>query len=159
MPSVTVRQAATTDNVDVVAVKRDAIRDGAGDAYSAAQVAAWTPGEAELADYETALDDDRYLVLVAEVDERVVGFGVLNVENGSLLALYIEPERRGTGIGSTLLGHIESSARMNGADALDLLASRNAVGFYEDSGYERDGTVRREIDGETLEFVAMEKEL
>lgn len=159
MQPVRVRQATATDNLDVVSVKRAAIRAEAGDAYSAEQIAAWTPGAAEFEDYEAALGSDQYLVLVAENDEQVVGFGVLDVESGSLLALYIEPDERGTGIGSTLLGHIETSARMNGADTLDLLASRNAVGFYEDNGYERSRTVEREIDGECLEFVAMAAEL
>jgi ribosomal protein S18 acetylase RimI-like enzyme len=159
MPGVSVRQATAADDLDVVSVKRAAIRDGTGDAYAAEQVAAWAPGDEEREDYAAAVESDRYMVLVAEIGEDVVGFGVLNVEDGSLLALYIEPARRGTGIGSTLLGHIETSASMYGADSLDLLASHNAVGFYADQGYEQSGTVERDIDGESLEFVKMEKAL
>lgn len=159
MTSVTVRQAVPEDDLDVLSVTRAAIREDAGDAYSPAQVAAWAPGIAELDDYESALRRETYLVLVAEVDDAVVGYAVLNVAEGSLLSLYIRPGRDGAGIGSTLLGHIESSARMSGVESLDLLASRNAVGFYEANGYERRGTVDREIHGETLTFVRMETDL
>lgn len=159
MPSVSVRQARASDNLDVMTVKRAAIQDGAGDDYSADQVAAWAPGADELRDYEALLDDDAYLVLVAEIGEAVVGFGILDVESGSLLSLYVQPGQGGTGIGSTLLGHIETSASMNGADALDLLASHNAVGFYERHGYERIEEVERETGGETISFVSMRKEL
>jgi putative acetyltransferase len=156
---VSVRQARATDNLDVMTVKRAAIRDGAGEDYSADQVAAWTPGTDELHDYETALESDRFLVLVAEIGEAVVGFAVLNLESGSLLSLYIQPGQGGTGIGSTLLGHIETSASMNGADTLGLLASHNAVGFYESHGYEQVEEVEREIGGEAISFVRMEKAL
>jgi len=159
MPSVSVRQARPRDNLDVMTVKRAAIRDGAGEDYSAEQVAAWTPGTDELHDYESALGSDRFLVLVAEIGSAVVGFAVLNLESGSLLALYIQPGQRGTGIGSTLLGHVETSAGMSGADSVDLLASRNAVGFYESHGYDSLEAVEREIHGETIPFVSMEKEL
>lgn len=159
MPPVTVRQARAADDLDVVSVKRAAIEADAGATYSADQVAAWSPGNAELEDYGTALEDDRFLILVAELGDAVVGFGVLNVESGALLALYVQPRLRGTGIGSTLLAHIEGSAQMNGAITLDLLAATNAVTFYDDHGYERTGTVEREIDGESLDFVAMAKEL
>jgi len=159
MSSVTVRQATTTDNLDVVSVKRAAIRADGHDSYSADQVAAWAPDADELDDYENALGDDTYHVLVAEVDDEVVGFGVLNVETGALLALYIQPDHRGTGIGSRLLGQIETTAKFGGADTLELLASRNAVSFYADRGYERTDRVERDIDGETLTFVAMETDL
>lgn len=159
MAPVSVRQARATDDLDVVSVKRAAIEASAGESYSADQVAAWTPGNEELDDYGEALESSQYLVLVAEIGDAVVGFGVLDVASGSLLALYIQPRQRGTGIGSTLLGHVETSASMNGADALDLLASRNAVGFYERQGYERAGAVERDIDGESLTFVRMEKSL
>ena len=159
MPSVSVRQARATDNLDVMTVKRAAIQDGAGEDYSADQVAAWTPGTDELHDYEAALESEKFLVLVAEIGEAVVGFAVLNLESGSLLSLYIQPGQRGTGIGSTLLGHVETSAAMNGADTLDLLASRNAVSFYESHGYEQLERVEREIDGETIPFVSMATDL
>jgi putative acetyltransferase len=159
MSSVTVRQATTTDNLDVVSVKRAAIRADGRDSYSADQVAAWAPDADELDNYEQALGDDTYHVLVAESAEEIVGFGVLNVETGALLALYIQPDQRGTGIGSRLLGQIETTAKLNGADTLDLLASRNAVSFYAEQGYELGETVERDIDGETLTFVAMETAL
>lgn len=159
MPSVTVRQAAASDNLDVLSVKRAAIRDDGGESYSAEQVAAWSPGIDELDEFESALGSDQYLVLVAEVGDAVAGFGVLDVDGGSLLSLYIQPRHRGTGIGSTLLGQIETTAKFDGTTTLDLLAARNAVGFYEARGYERTGAVEREIDGETLTFVGMEKRL
>jgi len=159
MASVSVRQASADDNLDVMSVKRAAIQDGADESYSADQVAAWTPGTDELHDYEAALENDQFLVLVAEIGAAVVGFAILDVESGALLALYIQPGQHGTGIGSTLLGHVETSASMNGADTVDLLASHNAVGFYERHGYERGETVEREIGGETMPFVTMEKGL
>lgn len=159
MPSVTVRQGEPSDNLDILSVMRSAIRDDAGGSYSADQVAAWAPGVKDLDGYEAALGSDDFLVLVAELGDATVGFAILNVETGSLLSLYVQPGQRGTGIGSRLLGQIESSARMNGTRTLNLLAARNAVGFYEDQGYERVRTVERDFDDETLEFVEMETTL
>jgi ribosomal protein S18 acetylase RimI-like enzyme len=159
MHSVTVRQARPHDDVDLLSVAEAAIRDGASDTYSPAEVAAWAPDLAAVGEYESALEDDAYLVLVAERGDELVGYGVLQVDHGSLLALYVDPTAGDGGIGSTLLGNIETSARFSGAATLDLLAARNSVGFYERMGYERGDTVERDIDGESLAFVEMSKSL
>ncbi|MFB6087478.1 MAG: N-acetyltransferase family protein [Haloarculaceae archaeon] len=159
MRRVTVRQARPADDVDLLSVAEAAIRDGASETYSPAEVAAWAPDLGDVGEYESALDSDEYLVLVAELDDSVVGYGVLQVEHGSLLALYVDPTAGDGGIGSTLLGNVETSARFNGAATLDLLAARNSVGFYERHGYDRTGAVERDIDGESLTFVEMSKPL
>jgi putative acetyltransferase len=156
---VTVRQARAGDDVDLLSVAEAAIRDGAQESYSPAEVAAWAPGLDDIGEYESALESDEYLVLVAELGDAIVGYGVLQVEHGSLLALYVDPTAGDGGVGSTLLGNIETSARFNGATSLDLLAARNSVGFYERHGYQRGETVERKIDGEALTFVEMSTSL
>jgi putative acetyltransferase len=159
MPSLHVRQGRPSDNLDALSVKRAAIREAATDSYTPAQIAAWAPGLADLDGDEAALDSDDFYVPVAELGDAVVGDAVFDVDGGALLALYVQPGQRGTGVGSRLLGRIESTARTNGTATLALLASKNAVGFYEDQGYERDGTVTKTFDDESLPFVRMEKEL
>lgn len=159
VPDLTVRQGRPDDDVALVTVKGDAIEAGADDRYTAAEVAAWSPDVETIAGYGQALESDRYLVLVAELDGEVVGYGVVNVEGGTLPALYVDPDHRDAGIGSTLLGHIETSAAFSGVATLELLASQNAVGFYESLGYERGEEIERVVHDESLTFVAMAKSL
>jgi GNAT superfamily N-acetyltransferase len=52
--------------------------------------------------------------------------------------MYVVPDQRGRGLARRLLGHLESSARAAGADALVLetgQAQPDAIGLYRASGY------------------------
>jgi len=158
MQTVTVREGRPGDDIELVSVKQAAIA-AADEAYTPRELDAWMPGVAELGDYGSAIESDRYLVLVAETGGETAGYGILDVERGALLALYVDPAKRDSGIGSTLLGQIETSAQFQGAQTLELLASQNAIGFYEGLGYEKSAVIERELEGETLAFVKMTKSL
>ena len=70
---------------------------------------------------------DRRVIVVAEVDEEIVGTGGL--EGQWLQALFVEPARQRSGIGGRLLGHLENIGVRNGLHRLHLYATLNAVGF------------------------------
>jgi len=71
---------------------------------------------------------DRGLVLLARVDERIVGVAyaatILSAEHGGLVTwleeLYVAPSHRSRGIGSALLGEVIERANEAGVVAVDL---------------------------------------
>ncbi|MCU4925186.1 GNAT family N-acetyltransferase [Halobacteria archaeon AArc-dxtr1] len=87
-------------------------------------------------------------LLVARLDDEIVGFASLTVEQGTLeLAekrgilsnLYVLPKARNQGIGTQLLRAAEDALRDRGVDVLTLeamAANEGARRFYRREGYE-----------------------
>src|SRR5579875_3421029 len=88
---------------------------------------------------------DRYLVLVAEVGNQVVGWASLNpyshrCANAGVadLSVYVRRDLRGKGVGSALLNHIETSAKENGFHKIVLFTfpfNANGQGLYSKRGF------------------------
>ena len=78
---------------------------------------------------------------VAECDGEIVGFAVANRENGSLWALFVEPDHEGCGHGRRLHETAVSWLRTQGLDRLWLNTEpgTRAQGFYESLGWIRTG--------------------
>ncbi len=76
---------------------------------------------------------------VAERDNRIAGFALLNVERGEVEAVYVSPEDIRTRVGSALLRQVEMVATDRGVRTLTLKSTLNAERFYLRQGYERLG--------------------
>jgi GNAT superfamily N-acetyltransferase len=78
-------------------------------------------------------------VSVFEETGRATGFVVvLPRDDGSaqLDGLFVEPDRWGRGIGRRLVDHALDRARAGAAVSLNLVANRQALGFYEKCGFQ-----------------------
>lgn len=168
---VTVRPAAPGDRERIRAVHVAAIRGSGPAAYDDRQVAAWADKGDPADDYPVE-QAGHYLVVAertvpdgtaADGDSAVVGYGHLVPTEREVRAVYVHPDAAGNGVGTALLDALESRARDIRLDALALHASLNAVGFYEQAGYERAGseTYSTIHGGETvdLDVVRMRKPL
>jgi putative acetyltransferase len=141
---VEVRDAVPADAAAVREVHVAAIEGLGPEAYAREQVEAWAAG-CESADYEAAMADDSVEFVVA-TDERVVAFGSLQADapdgyeadvDGEVTGVYVHPSVARRGVGSAVYAELERRAEAAGLGALGLLASLNAVPFYEAHGYRR----------------------
>lgn len=140
----TIRPAEPADAQAICGVHVAAI--GAVDGpYDDEQVLAW-------ASYPTP---DRYPVedagsplFVAEADDEVVGFAELDPTEATVDKVYVHPDHAGRGVGRALLERVESAATERGLEELSVVASLNAVPFYEAVGYERVGETTKSIAGD-----------
>ncbi len=87
--------------------------------------------------------------LMAEVDEQVVGFALVGIEDpthpgvcpkrrGVIYELVVEPEFRSQGIGRLLSDHASEWAKQRGAEEMSLYvfeANQRALDFYLNSGW------------------------
>ena len=113
-----------------------AVRGLALSHYSQDDIEGWVvPASAENL-RRLALNADREIRLVAELDGEPVGIGALVLEESELLAVYVSPEGARRGCGSALVHEIERIARNNRLARLTLHASLNAERFYADLGYD-----------------------
>jgi len=155
---VTVRPATPDDRARIRECHVAAIRAFGPRAYDERQVAAWADKGDPVEDYPVA--DTGHYVVVAELptedgpEKEVVGFGHLVPTEGEIRAVYVHPDAGGRGVGTAVLESLESRARDLRLDELSLSASLNAVGFYEQAGYEPAGreTYSTVHDGETVDL-------
>ena len=153
---ITIRTAAPSDTQAIARVHQDAIRALAGSHYSQAQLDAWAAIHSP-AYYERVLSAYQE-VLVAEQDGRIVAAGRLDLESGNMQSVYVAPEAAGHGVGSALLEHMEALARMHGWPMVHLVASLNAVPFFEKRGYAKVSKLHHELaSGVALDLVQMRK--
>jgi GNAT superfamily N-acetyltransferase len=86
---------------------------------------------------------------VAETDEGIVGFAVVDAPERRVEALFIEPQSEGAGIGRALHQQMLEWAGEVGLPRLSLSTEdgSRAVRFYEKAGWQRSGFTS---DGEVL---------
>jgi N-acetylglutamate synthase-like GNAT family acetyltransferase len=100
--------------------------------YTPEEIQAWAaPKKPE--SYEELIRTREFFV--AEDDEVIVGFGVLNQNSAEVEAVYVSPKAGRQGIGLKVLQKLEQRARTLGLEELRLNASLNAVPFYKRAGY------------------------
>jgi GNAT superfamily N-acetyltransferase len=123
----------------------------------------WSRREARAEPFEEALAgsiaDPAHLVLVATIDDVVVGYAVARLEQlrderplAVIDDLYVEPDARGIGLGEGLMDGLLSWAREQGCtgiDAFTLPGNRETKNFFESFGLKaRAILVHRDLDAE-----------
>lgn len=151
------RQANPWDGNAILHIKRAAIEHIDDESYDEEQLAAWKPDEDAVEEFKKAIRSDRFDVLVAERQDEIVAYGVLNVEAGRIDAVFVHPDEAGNGIGRSLVRQFETRAQMHGITELAIVSSLNARSFYESLGYELCDRRPREIDGVELQFTIVTK--
>lgn len=102
-----------------------------GEYYTRQAFVDWIAEERTILD--VAMEDrPRGYVLALPQEEPAGTYGLAHV--------YVDPDHWGEGIGTRLLGHVETRIRESDGDRVTLgvmTANERAIGFYEDAGYER----------------------
>lgn len=159
-PDYSLRAATPADTEAILVVHVAAIIARGPSAYTDKQVAAWAAKTEGTDRYANAISNPATALVVAEADSRVVGFGELDIENGEVKAVFIDPEWNGKGIGSSILRHFEHRLSDEGFDVVRLRAVLNAVEFYKQQGYERRERVTNTTTNDVeVDSVWMEKHL
>lgn len=160
-----VREAARSDAESVASIHEKSIRELAPAAYSRDVVSAWAADK----DPDTyQIESDETYFLVAEINDRIVGFGELRPEaeeyfqadvEGEIRAIYVHPDTSRRGVGTAIYQKLESEAKRVQLDSLGLWASINAREFYESLGFEIVEEMTHEfggkVEGPALEMTKM----
>ncbi len=159
MSDVRFRRAEPEDAEEILSIKRAAIEDLEHWQYSPEQIDAWKPKDSYLDTFEEAIDDDRFVVYLGERDDRIVGYGALNVPDERIDAVYIHPNHHGHGVATALVEQLELSAQFHDIEDIDVVAARNAVPFYESVGYWQLDDEVTTIEDVDVVFVRMRKHI
>ncbi|UQZ48550.1 arsinothricin resistance N-acetyltransferase ArsN1 [Bacillus sp. PK3-037] len=113
--------------------------------------------------------EEKYKVLVAEIDHCIVGWVSLNpyshrcaYQGVADLSIYIDRNHRGKGIGKELLSNIEKEAIKSKIHKIVLFTfpfNQLGQGLYASMGYREVGIFNEQgkIDGHYVDVMAMEK--
>lgn len=103
--------------------------------------------------------ENRYTYFVALRNNEVVGVAGFQNESGTVSGIFVDPELKGLGIGSSLLEKIEEKAQSEGIEEMKTLASLEATDFYKKNGYKSKKNKEQDIEGENISVKIMRKKL
>jgi putative acetyltransferase len=155
MVAFTIRPATPADAEALCALHKASVRALCLGAYTADEIEAWLR-DREPRGFRHAMTDGGETMLVAEREDAVVGFA--SIKETVLFGLYVDPAK-GRGAGRLLLAAAEDEVRRRGAGVLSLQATLNAVPFYRQHGFMRQGRSTARRGGRDLAVLDMIKRL
>lgn len=161
MNTISIRNAVREEWPAVLAIHYRAIHEIASSDYPEEILNAWgTPiSPPDFAKFDAKLERGQ-IVVVAEIEGVLVGFGELIPDKNELLAVYVNPDYIRRGVGTAILHELERLAREKQLSFLQMAASLTAVPFYEAHGY---NSIKRDVHilqtGVQMDCVRMKKEL
>jgi len=102
---------------------------------------------------------ERFQLVVAEQDGRLVGAAQFDPADGRLRALFVDDACQGRGVGGMLLDEVEARAMRRGLGRVHGAMSLNAVPFYARHGFRRCAGPSQLTGRVLVPVVAMEKPL
>jgi putative acetyltransferase len=132
---VLIRRAVPSDVEQIRGVVLRSIGGVTAGVYTAEQLEVWSAGFNDVA---VAAAVDHTFALVAEIDDRVVGFADLIVRDESVAEVdlvYVDPAHQRCGVALALLDALETHAIGEGIGELAADASIPAVGLFASVGY------------------------
>lgn len=159
--SLVIRHMNSGDARAFLEVHHSAVRQIAAKDYPVAVVEDWAPLPiTEEAIEHVRANPENEVRLVAEIEGRIAGIGVLITETAELRACYVAPEASRKGVGSALVREIERIARGHGLTFLRLTSSITAEPFYAALGYQILGHGRHTLNsGQVMACVRMRRDL
>lgn len=139
-----IREAEVSDVPALEVVRRQAIEAGFTDVYDRETFAPLvaTPDQA----LPDRVRKPAWLVLVAESEVTAVGFAALETDTGRIQGPYTAPNHWGRGCARRLIDRFADRAQSEDLELLHADAPRNAVGFFEQCGFEKRQTVSGAIE-------------
>lgn len=96
---------------------------------------------------------DGYGIWIADLDGSAAGFAIAIPTEGTLWALFVDPDFEGRGVGAALLRTAEEWLFAQGCNDISLTTGvdpkNRAHGFYEMHGWHNTG----DIDGDEVEYI------
>ena len=97
----------------------------------------WSPpvSEHRVNEFRSRISETQPIAVIAYDDELPIGFGIFDLKQQRIGAIYVKAAYNNRHVGVSLLNYLEKMAIQNGCEKLHLDSSLNARGFYEKHGY------------------------
>ena len=97
--------------------------------------------------------------VVIKNNNKILGFAQYSLEDKEIYQIQINPDEQGKGYGRELYNYIENDFRINKIKQISLLATLNAVQFYENLGFHIIKEIKFPLVKTKIKMIKMFKEL
>ena len=97
--------------------------------------------------------------VVIKNNNKILGFAQYSLEDKEIYQIQINPDEQGKGYGRELYNYIENDFRINKIKQISLLATLNAVQFYENLGFHIIKEIKFPLVKTKIKMIKMSKEL
>lgn len=131
---VTIRQADADDAASLDVLRAQALKAALQTDYDRKTVGELVATvDAELS---SRIDDDRYLVVVAETEITIVAYAVADRQDGELVTIMTSPDYQRSGFASAVLDRIETRVADAGHETLSATVPDPALAFFRARGFD-----------------------
>lgn len=138
-PALKFRHATIDDAEAILRVHYAAVHETAVQSYPPQVLDQWSSqvNEERIAKFRQGFIDnpEGEMMIVAEQEGVIIGFGAIIPANNELRAVYVSPGCGRNGVGKAILQQLEDLASTVNVTELNLDASLNAEQFYLNNGY------------------------
>lgn len=153
---ISIRKADESDAPAAWRIRSAAILNRCADHYPREALESWTSGEMT-DEFVSSVAESFH---VATLDGQVIGTGMVDLDSGTVDAIFVHPDQMGQGVGRRILFFLEELANRAGLTRLKLDSTLNAFPFYRACGYTGEAISRYHSPrGLSLECIPMKKSL
>ena len=131
--SVVIENSTGEDLAECLKLIKLSVAEFAASCYSREQIDAWLDHYPECAEF--AKWGRHRTTFVARDENRLVGFGQLDLGRREIEGVHVAPDKARSGIGRRLVTEMENVVLRAGLEDIQVQASLNAEGFYAACGY------------------------
>ena len=160
------RSGREGDGRNVAQIHYRAIHEIAVNNYSDKILNAWGRelSEKELTkreeNFNRRVKQEKNIIVIAEIDGKIAGFGEVSLHENELTALYVNPDFKRQGVGTAIARDLELKANQSGLKYLKLHSSITAEPFYKKSGFQKEQEgIHILATGEQMDCVIMKKQI
>ncbi len=132
---ITIRSAIPDDAEAIAHLHRQAVQELAKDHYSLEEREDWSPSVDQGRIDKFLNEMKEAIMIVADNDGIVAGFGSIIPSENELHACYVLPSFARQGVGSKIMDKLEEIAKEHGLIMLKLNSSMSAEAFYKAKGF------------------------
>lgn len=114
-------------------LRNQAIRHGCATSYTPQIIAAWTPAAMPEHYRQMVIDNPFYVI---DIEGRLAASGYLDLQAGSVEAIFTLPGYTGRGLASRIIAALKEEALARGMSRITLESTPNAATFYQRLGFE-----------------------
>jgi len=136
-----IRNISPDDVNEIITVHKKSVYGLCKEFYSQEQMRIWTDLFKHKFSNE-GIKDANNVGIVAIDNNKIIGYGFINLNDKEVNGIYLIPEFTNKGIGKMILSKLESIAQDHKLNELTLNSTLNAVHFYRECGYKK---IREEL--------------